>query len=171
MPDSVSSLGNAKGGWDPVGNHSYAVRKPASQFTTGGNSGGYDLLSVTIEISGVDQNPGDLTVAIYTNDSNNRPGILVTTLSGSNPTGSGQHTFTCSSNCTLSASTKYQLWLSALNAPSGYNFYRWRTSTSSGETTEPTGNGWSIGESIMQIDSSWSDLTPYFKYKVTAARR
>ena len=164
---TVSSLGNSKNGTTQIGDAGNIQRKGASQFTTGANSGGYNLSSVIIDIDGLNGNTGDLTVAIYS-DSSNNPGTLVTTLSGNNPTGGGQYTFTCSSSCALSASTKYHLVLEAPNATGNYSHYRWAASNSASEVTEPSSNGWSIGKSLEADANAWGAISQYHKFKLTA---
>ena len=109
----MSSLGNSRNGSEIVGDLGGATHKAAAQFTVGANTNGYDLSSVTIEIDGLNGNHGNLVVAIYSNGSSNKPNTLVTTLSGSDPTGAGQFTYNCSLNCTLTAGGKYHVVLDA----------------------------------------------------------
>ena len=170
-PVSVSSLGNTRNGAFYVGNQSGIHRKIAAQFTAGANTGGYELSSVTLKADLWDYkfgSPGDLTVAIYSNGADNKPGTSQITLSGSNPTAAEEYTYTCSSSCDLSASTKYHLVLEAPNATGTHNYYGWESSNSGSEVSVPTGNGWSIGESFEHSSGSWSDIVPYLKFKVTA---
>ena len=168
---SVSSLDNSRNGLRAIGKVQQVHGKGAAQFTTGGNTGGYDLISVTFQLDGTDPvhgSPGDLVVAIYSNGSNNRPNASVTTLDGTNPTGAGQHTYTCSSNCTLAAGTTYYVYLDAPNATGNDNNYGWETTGSGSETQVPSNNGWSIGESYYHSSNTWTDVPDYFKFKVTA---
>ena len=173
-PVSVSSLGQTRNGSRAIGKLAGNHKKNAVQFTTGSNADGYDLLSVTFEIDIYDPvygSPGDLVVAIYSNGSNNRPDTSVTTLTGTNPTGAGQHTYTCSSNCALAASTKYQVYLGrAQTPPAPANYYAWQATGSSSETLTPSNNGWSLGESYQHSSGTgiWNDLPDYLKVKVTA---
>ena len=169
---SVSSLGNSRSGFEAVGKYLTNLRKAAAQFTVGDNSGGYDLSSITVEMDAtIIGTPGDLTVAIYSNDANNKPGTSQITLSGSNPTGTGQYTYTCSSSCNLTANGKYHLVLEAPNATGNNGYYSWETSSSGSEVAVPSGNGWSIGESFKHESGAWSDITPYLKFKVTATEK
>ena len=164
---TVSSLGNARNGGAIVGYLGGTAYKAAAQFTVGANSAGYDLSSVTIEIDGLNGNHGDLVVAIY-DDTGGKPGTSRITLSGSNPTSAGQSTFTCSSNCTLTAGSKYHVVLDAPNASGSNSHYIWERSSSSSEVTVPSNSGWSIGESFEHWGSAWRDVVPYLKFKVTA---
>ena len=168
---SVSSLGNSRSNAKLVGYQVGAYRKAAAQFTTGGYSNGYALSSVTIKIDDYFHSfgtPGDLTVAIYSNGSDGKPNTLVTTLTGSNPTGAGQFTYRCTSSCSLSAGTSYHVLLETPNASGPNSYYGWESSNSSAEVQQPLGNGWSIGKSFEYDPNVWSDLTHYLKFQVTA---
>ena len=170
-PVTVSSLDNGRSDTTLVGYQVGAYRKAAAQFTTGGYSNGYALSSVTIKIDDYFHSfgtPGDLTVAIYSNGSGGKPNTLVTTLTGSNPTGAGQLTYRCTSSCSLSAGASYHVLLEAPNASPPNSYYGWESSNSSAEVQQPSGNGWSIGESFDHRNNAWSDLTLYFKFQVTA---
>ena len=172
---SVSSLGNSRNGVLTVGTQAGSQGKAAAQFTTGGNSGGYELSSITFKTDRDDPvygSPGDLTVAIYSNGSDNKPGTSQITLSGSNPTGTGEYTYTCTTSqtndCTLSGSAKYHLVLEAPNATGTNNNYGWEASASGSEVTVPSGNGWSIGKSFDHSSNTWSDYGNNLKFKVSA---
>ena len=164
---SVSSLANARVGGSLIGRYQGTPRKAAAQFTTGGSAGGYVLSAVTIDIDGLYGTPGDLTVAIYS-DSGNRPSASLITLSGSNPTGEGQATYTCAGSCALAAATKYHVLLEAPNATGPQNHYSWEMSDSANEVTQPSNNGWSIGGSYRHASNTWSDITYYLKFRVRA---
>ena len=165
---SVSSLANARNGSALVGRSAGVLWKAAAQFTTGGSAGGYVLSAVTIDFSTVHGSPGDLTVAIYSNSSN-RPNASLVTLSGSNPSGEGQATFTCAGSCALAAGTKYHVLLEAPHATGNYNLYHWESSDSANEVTQPSNNGWSIGKSYNHANGTWSEsATQYVKFRVRA---
>ena len=170
---SVSSLGNARNNLQGVGRVNGISTKIGAQFTAGGNTGGYDLNSVTVKIHptyGRVGTPGDLTVAIYSNGNDNKPGTSQITLSGSNPTDNDkEYTYTCSSGCTLTANGKYHLVLAANSASGTNGYYGWETSSSGSEVAVPSGNGWAIGESFRkQEPNAWSDVASYVKFKVAA---
>ena len=167
---SVSSLGNSRNGALTVGTLAGSQGKAAAQFTTGASAGGYELSSITFKTDQIDPvygSPGNLTVAIY-DDSSGKPGSSEITLSGSNPTGAGEYTYTCSSSCTLAGSAKYHLVLEAPNATGTNNNYGWESSASGSEVTVPSGNGWSIGKSFSHSSNTWSDYGNNLKFKVTA---
>ena len=73
QPVSVSNLGESTytSGPFPVGHGS--DQRIAATFTTGSNPNGYDLVSVTIQFSGVEGSPANVTVAIHSDESS-KPG-------------------------------------------------------------------------------------------------
>ena len=167
-PVTVSSLGNTRNGYVIVGKSFGNQQKTAARFTAGSNSGGYNLSSVTIEFDTKFGTTGDLTVAIYSNDSSGKPDTLATTLTGSNPTGAGQFTYRCAASCSLTADTSYHVVLEAPDAVGANDGYSWETSSANTQVKQPLGNGWSIGKSYQHIHSSWSETTSFFKFQVAA---
>ena len=132
----------------------------AQAFTTGSNSGGYTLKTVTAYLHrGSSQT---LTVTLHAAASNgNDPSgnALVTLASGAYAT--GEHTFTCSgSGCDLDADTTYVIQLGSsgeINAR-----YEWRAISTTNETKEPSTNEWSIGDRsrfYRASNSTWNDET------------
>ena len=142
---------------DLAGSHNYAglnsnrgtmeTLKASNEFTTGASADGYTLSSVTVHIAEIIGTPGDIVVAIYSSNGG-APGISQVTLSGDNPTGVGQYTYTCptTGNCALSASAKYHVVMTAPNTTgSNSAYYIWEGVLSGSESTEPAANGWSLG--------------------------
>ena len=122
----------------------------AQGFTTGSNTSGYTLSSVAIHVNGVTGSPGALVVTLRSASGVNIGSVLAT-LSGSDPTGSGDYTYACtpssSDNCSLSRNTTYYIWLEAPNAPTGgHNYYAIGRTSSTGETRVPSTNGWSLAD-------------------------
>ena len=167
-PVTVSSLGNTRNGHVIVGNSHSVQQKAAARFTVGSNSGGYNLSSGTIDIDSKYGTTGDLTVAIYSNDSSGKPDTLETTLTGSNPTGAGQFTYRCAASCSLTLDTSYHVVLEAPDAVGAHDGYAWETSSSNAQVKQPSSNGWSIGKSYEHIHTSWSEESSFFKFQVTA---
>ena len=139
----------------------------AQQFTTGANSGGYTLSSVTLDISVVFNAIG-FTLAIHdVQSSGNNAGQPATTaratLSGT--AAAGQTTFTCSSNCDLAASTSYFVYLSAVNANAVYL-------PATASNTETGASGWSIADALRYEQGSWAlHASDSLKIKVTATEK
>ena len=137
--------------------------KCATAFTTGGNSAGYTLKSVTGLFDAKFRNPGDIVVAIHAADTTNssHPASSASiTLTGSDPDAAGLHTFTCSSGCDLTASTTYFVVMSTADTSGTRQLYSWRRTTSDDETVRPsTATGWAIAnDGLHDIGSGWAAL-------------
>ena len=138
-------------------------RQQGVDFTTGPNSGGYTLMSVTMPMRLKTAGTGTLDITLHATDSNDKPAASVlATLSGTAPTSSTRTNtvFTCSgSGCELDASTQYFI-VATLTGTGGYAL------TFSGaeavESTSPSNSGWDIGLSHVKDAgsawSSWNDL-------------
>ena len=126
----------------------------ANAFTTGSHPGGYRLASVLALFFDQTGSPGAITAAIHEVSGGNPAANALITLTGNNPTTAGVHEFTCSSNCSLAASTTYFFKMSA-TASGNDQYYKWKTTTSDSETPIPSGNGWSIANDSR----GGSDLT------------
>ena len=123
----------------------------ATAFTTGGNSGGYELSSVDVYVSTSTATPTPL-VEIYEDNAGN-PGTLHATLS--NPaalTELSANTFNAPLNTTLNASTTYWLVVSNSASTDGRGF---RVYTTLNNATADTGaaTGWSIGNARARAGS------------------
>ena len=109
-----------------------------TQITTGSNAGGYTLVSMTGAFNAQIGTPSGFQTSVYSDDSTS-PGTLLETLSGSDPTTAGNHTYT-STGLSLDANTSY--WLVFTEA-SGDGFFNFDATTSDAETSS---DGWSIGD-------------------------
>ena len=149
-----------------------SITHMANGFTTGNETNGYTLHSVTLEFSGSYGNPGSVAVALH-EASGNKPSndaISNATFSGNDPiaTGVSTPTYTCSgAGCQLSASTTYFVVLTTPDT-TGSKYYFVHITSANGETGVPSGNGWSIA------DTGWTGTnwgTPYTQslmFKVSA---
>ena len=150
---TVSTLSESGGGTHSrvgyfVGPITQQSKEAAQGFTTGSNTSGYTLSGVTVRVSGKTGSPGAFEVKLHAASGVNI-GSRMATLSGSDPTGSGDYTYTCtpssSDNCALSRNTTYYIWLEAPNAPTNANnYYTISTTASTGETRVPAANGWNF---------------------------
>ena len=114
-------------------------------FTTGSNSSGYTLASVSALFEAqTGSSQGNITVAIHAESGGNPAASALITLTGSNPSTAGTHEFTCSGSCSLSGNTTYFVVMSAPNASGNNQYYGWRYTFSDDETLVPSGNGWSL---------------------------
>ena len=129
---SVSNLGDAASSHQlTVGDFNGSNIARAANFTTGNNSAGYTLKSVTARFLAKGGSPTGLVMAVYSkHTSKSEPGTSLVTLAGNNPDAAGDYTYTCSgNNCHLSADTTYYLVLSTPTSPSGAQ-YKWRATQS-----------------------------------------
>ena len=142
---SVSNLGSTKSGDSPISSQ----YRGAVAFTTGSNSGGYVLKTVTMPLRKKGGNHG-VTATLhamkgtgqYSSESEASDTALAT-LTGTAPAIStwSDTTFTCAgSGCRLSSDTTYFLVLTTFSYPG----YAWAYAASETETAQPSGNGWSV---------------------------
>ena len=107
--------------------------KYAASFTTGSNTGGYTLQSVTVKLGAATGSPPRPLDGGNLRRFRRSAERSVATLSGnSDPEAAGDYIYTCSTGCDLSASTTYHLGLSVNFTQTGY--YSWRRTTSVSET-------------------------------------
>ncbi len=153
---NVSNLGGTTGSVIDVGelNNNHKI---AAGFTTGSNSGGYALQSVTVSIDTIFGSPTGLSMAIHAVSGGNPASQATYTLTGTSPTTGGNITYSCSGTCSLNASTDYFLVLSGTGATG--NHYRVDHTDSYNETNTPTGAGWSFanGTKRRNDNGNWFD--------------
>ena len=170
---TTSSMDANSGSTIWIGRQFSSTQAGAQAFTTGPNSGGYTLASITGLFTQSIGTPGDIAVKLY-NASGANPGTELATLSGDNPTAAGQYAYTCSgSGCALAANTTYFLVVNTPNVPAtGSHRYLWNITASDSETNVPTGNGWSVANdgrySPTSNLSSWSSSGGTYQIKVAA---
>ena len=172
MPVSVSNLDETTHGNTYIGRYVDKYSQ-ASAFTTGSNSGGYTLGSVTINVSSISGSPTGLNIAIHASSGGNPASTPTHTLTGTSPSGAGNVTYSCHGACGLEAGTDYFIVLSATIPGSGDHYYLVDYTTSDNQTNAPSGAGWSISDvaKYEQNDSgNWADNASSYvhKLKVTA---
>ncbi len=179
LPDpnlvSVSNLDEAQPGWQLVGQDWIWNNSIASGFTTGSNTGGYTLKSVTVRIISVIGSPTGYTAAIHAVSGGSPAATATYTLTGDAPTGAGDYTYACSGGCSLEDGTKYFLVVSGTGDSSGRNVYEHRTTESNAETNVPSNAGWSIDNVLQKKtdNAPWTSegVTNVLKFKVTATAK
>ena len=144
---TVSSVDTSSSSVADVGLRNNAIWMVGQAFTTGSNSGGYTLSSVTAAFSAnSDGDQGNIVVELHEASTSNSldPGDLLATLSGTDhtPVSEGNYTFTCSTGCALEANTSYFITIEAPSASSGR--YLLEITSQDSETKVPTSNGWAI---------------------------
>ena len=144
----------------------------AAGFTTGDNSGGYTLWSVTGAFAGSYGNPGDIIVAIHAESGGNPAATATYTLRGDNPGAQdGQYEFTCSGDCTLDADTTYFLVMSGTSPDFFTGTFAWNHTDSDDQTNTPGDAGWTIADvAKWGHNDVWSDESEGWVtlFKVTA---
>ena len=149
---SVSNLGSANAGESGISDDREAVA-----FTTGSNSGGYVLKSVTVPLKKVSGRTGKtVTFTLHEMQGSGQYGqnsqasstaLATLTLSGTLPTDRNAYTnttFTCSGGgCDLSASTTY--FVVAVGNDGSWENWAWSNASAETETALPSGNGWGVG--------------------------
>ena len=175
-PTTVSNLGETKSGTSFIGRRvaggTSQESSQAAGFTTGSNSSGYKLQSVTVKMGAGVGAPTGLTAAIHVASGGNPAASATYTLSGDAPTSAGEYTYTCAGTCSLNASTGYFLVLSATVPSTGNHHYRTDLTTSDAETNMPANAGWSIANAVKYSNNGvdWNDSgsSATLKFKVTA---
>ena len=142
---SVSNLGSTKSGDAPISGQ----YKGAVAFTTGSNSSGYVLKSVTMPLR-KKGGPHGVTATLHAmqgtgeySSLSEADATVLATLAGTAPTSStwSDTTFTCAGNgCKLSSDTTYFVVLTTFAFPG----YAWAYARSETETALPSGNGWNV---------------------------
>ena len=159
---SVSNLTNTVAGDSNIERSS----KKAIAFTTGGNTDGYVLKSLTAKLKQKGSPVGSLTVTLrpmqgsgpYTKDSEASSTVLAT-LSGTPPTSTSwtDTEYTCSgSGCQLSANTTYFIVMdNADGSTDNANVWVWAYTLSGSETKTPSTNGWDLQYGHYEGSNVW----------------
>ena len=171
-PSSASTLSSTSSGDEDI----TRAKRQAVAFTTGSNSGGYVLASVTVPlkstgVSTTGQEKG-LELKLYemsgsTYSATSAPSTTaLATLSGTAPTGTtstyANTTFTCSgSGCDLDPDETY--FLVATLHGSGTNY--WSYAATKTQTLSPSNNGWDIEYGHYKEDQptprEWASYSDY----------
>ena len=164
-PHMVSNLASTKSG---DGNIQNGYRQ-AVAFSTGPNSGGYVLKSVTVPLKNKGGR-GNLTLTLHAMEgsgqysSTSAPSSTVlanASLIGTPPTANAwtDKTFTCSgSGCSLSDGKTYFV---VATSSDGYPAYAWAYAAEESETAEPSGNGWSVGFGHYNTGLGWGSYSDW----------
>ena len=148
------------------------VLSAAAAFTTGSNSGGYTLQSVTVKTGDTVGTP-TATVAIYASSGGDPAASATYTLTGpTTPQEYSQNTWSCAVTadvtCSLDADTDYFL---VLSAGSVSQYYAVAVTASDDETNTPDDAGWSIADVHKRGPGPWDEPNPphTLQFKVRAA--
>ena len=169
---TAASVGNLGEATDGQGQDVTQLARAATGFSTGTNSGGYLLQSVTLAFRTPSSGTPDraLNVAIHAESAQNSdiPAATATyTLNkaSGDPKLAGNVTYDCSGTCPLAANTKYFLEPST----EGVIPYKWESTFSDDETN--TGNlGWTIDDGLKYDDptqDTWITRTWSGKFRMS----
>ena len=143
----------------------------ATAFTTGGNTAGYGLTSVEVNVSALHTSGVTPLVEIFQNSAG-APGTLhATLLNPATVTAGTTNTFNAQPNTMLSPNTVYWLVVSNSDDDAGQGFY---VRTAPNNTADVgAAMGWSIGNALRKLDirsASWlsSIVRIFFAVKGTA---
>ncbi len=139
----------------------------AQEFTTGSNSGGYTLSSVTLNFAEM-HSAGSITVYLRSRLSNGKPDTTTALATLSGTPAVGDSTFTCSgAGCALEAGKQYFVHLGGTGNTTQAKV---NTTLDNGQTLQPSANGWSIADAMRASSLNWGENTQgrSLKIRVTA---
>ena len=156
----VSNVGQTRSGSLGLDTH-----EGAQAFTTGGNSAGYTVTSVGLDLSLGADHTINFTVEIWTNSNSNLPGSSLVTLTQPASLISGVNEFT-TSGITLAANTTYWVVVDS----NGGGSAQWEGTASDSEDSITPASGWSIADESYDRPyggGTWGSYTDPFKFRVT----
>ena len=142
--------------------------RQAQGFTTGSNAPGYRLDSIELYVHTVPNTPSDVTVELWSANSDSKPDASVATLTHS--TGmwaTGANTFNAPTDTELDANTLYFVFVSYSGERDDLALtYTGHTSHDSGAAA-----GWSVGQAYQRSQGSWSQhlTTTRLRFKINGA--
>lgn len=162
------TLSNSGESWGGFGNQVSPDYFTAQSFSTDAYAASYQLASVTLSMSNVQGSPSGFALRLYS-DNSGAPGTLLETLSGNNnPTTAGSFSYT-SGGTTLNSSSTYWLVASATTGNASSDYYDWRGTYSTNETTTG-GPTWLIGNNYYYSSnsgSSWNIQTGVMQFSLS----
>ena len=157
------------GSGSTVSRRANADRQLANSFTTGPHAAGYDLRQIIIRFLRHDNDPDPIRVAIHA-ASGNAPGARLTQGILNNVDGDPKHTTTGDSmrfhfrcdyasyaGCPLASETTYYVVVSIPNSSKASgNAYNWHRTNANGETRDPSDNGFTLGDAMLEKNGGGS---------------
>ena len=142
--------------------------RQAQGFTTGSNAPGYRLDSIELHVGTVPNTPSDVTVELWSANSDSKPDASVATLTHSTGTwATGANTFNAPADTELDANTLYFVHVSYSGERADL------TLGETGFTAHDSGEaaGWSVGELYQRNQGSWSThlTTMRLRFKINGA--
>ena len=156
VSNTGQSSGGAGGGYMNPGN-----QERAQAFTTGPNSGGYNLASVVVDINSVPNEPTKLTATIREVDSSEPSDTVFASLTNPATFTDGLNTFTAPANTVLAATTTYFIHLQY----AGTGNVILRRVVSDAEDSGAS-MGWSIADRASYRGATWASTGHSLKIQV-----
>ena len=166
----VSNTGQTTAGGAPlpIGSDSDTPgAKRAQLFTTGSNTGGYNLASVGMDIHTVPTDASGLVVTLRTEDSGNPSDTNPITLTTPATLTTGVNTFAAPANTVLAASTGYFVHMAYTGAPNHTAPQVAYTTSDSEDSGAAT--GWNIGDMSHYRQTSWTTIGVSLQIQVTGS--
>ena len=142
--------------------------RQAQGFNTGSNAPGYRLNSVELYVHTVPTTPSDVTVELWSANSDSKPDASVAALTHSTGTwATGANTFNAPTDTELDANTMYFVFVSY--SGEGQDLVLTYTSSRSHDSGEAA--GWSVGQAYQRNQGSWSEhfVTTRLRFKINGA--
>ena len=142
--------------------------RQAQGFNTGSNAPGYRLDSIELHVGTVPNTPSDVTVELWSANSDSKPDASVATLTHSTGTwATGANTFNAPADTELDANTLYFVHVSYSGERPDL------TLGETGSTAHDSGEavGWSVGQLYRRNQGSWSThlATTLLRFKINGA--
>ena len=164
--DDVVLLSNTEQTYIPGTSTNVGEYTHAQGFNTGSNAPGYSLDSIELHVDRVPASPSDVTVELWSANSDSKPDASVATLTHSTGTwATDSNTFNAPTDTELDASTLYFVHVSY--SGTGSELALDVTSSSAHDSGEAA--GWSVGRRYERTDGSWSSGSRRLRFKIIGA--
>ena len=138
----------------------------AQGFNTGSNAPGYSLDSIELHVDRVPASPSDVTVELWSANSDSKPNASVAALTHSTGTwATDANTFNAPTDTELDASTLYFVHVSYGGTGSQLAL----DVTESSAHDSGVAAGWSVGRRYERTDGSWSSGSRRLRFKIIGA--
>ena len=166
--ESQTLLSNTGQTFNPGNAVIVADFRQAQGFNTGSNAPGYRLDSIELHVGTVPNTPSDVTVELWSANSDSKPDASVATLTHSTGTwATGANTFNAPADTELDANTLYFVHVSYSGERADL------TLGETGFTAHDSGEaaGWSVGQLYQRNQGSWSThlTTMRLRFKINGA--
>ena len=136
----------------------------AQGFTTGSNSGGYHLASIELDVDRIPGDPDEVTIALWSANSDQEPGASLATLTHSTGTwATDVNTFNAPGDTELDADTRYFVYM----AYSGSNPTLQLRATDSTSADDDGAADWGIGPKMRNVSlGGWVNSSDRVRFRI-----